>query len=126
MKDFWGVETIQLYDPGVEEFSTRPSTSFDGDFHGCLGAYPRRRYRLGLAECFGFAKNSHMNIASYPAKKILPNGWNAHVTIRPPDWWRQRITKAARNWVGQAYVFDITEKRPRFGHPSFADWAAAA
>ncbi len=25
-----------------------------------------------------------MNIASYPAHKTLPNGWNAHVTIKPP------------------------------------------
>jgi hypothetical protein len=45
--------------------------------------------------------------------KILPNGWNAHVTIRPPGWWRERIEAAARDWKGQAYVFDITEKRPR-------------
>jgi len=115
MKDYWGVETIQLYDPGVEEFSARPSTRFDGVIStDVLEHIPEEDIGWILAECFGFAKQFlYMNIASYPAKKILPNGWNAHVTIRPPDWWRQRITKAARNWGGQAYVFDITEKRPR-------------
>ena len=30
VKEFWGVETLQLYDPGVEEFAARPKSSFDG------------------------------------------------------------------------------------------------
>ena len=53
----------------------------------------------------------YMNVASYPAKKILPNGWNAHVTIKPPEWWRPRIEAAAAGWSGKAYVFDVEEKR---------------
>jgi hypothetical protein len=64
-----------------------------------------------LKDCFSFAKKFiYMNIASYPARKILPNGWNAHVTIESPDWWRQRILKAAAGWSGKAYVFDVTQR----------------
>ncbi len=115
VKDFWGLETIQLYDPGVEEFAARPDSSFDGVIStDALEHIPEEDIDWVLAECFGFARRFlYMNIASYPAKKILPNGWNAHVTIRPPEWWRERIEAAARDWKGQAYVFDITEKRPR-------------
>ena len=115
VKEFWGMESIQLYDPGVEEFAARPSSSFDGVIStDVLEHIPEEDIDWVLAECFGFAQRFlYMNIASYPAKKILPNGWNAHVTIRPPGWWRERIKAAARNWKGQAYVFDITEKRPR-------------
>jgi len=115
VKEFWGVETLQLYDPGVEAFATRPDSSFDGVIStDVLEHIPEEDIDWVLAECFGFARRFlYMNIASYPAVKILPNGWNAHVTIRPPEWWRKRIAAAARNWKGQAYVFDITEKRPR-------------
>ncbi len=115
VEEFWGVDTIQLYDPGVEEFAARPDSSFDGVVStDVLEHIPEEDIDWVLAECFGFARRFlYMNIASYPAKKILPNGWNAHVTIRPPDWWRERISAAAQNWKGQAYVFDISEKRPR-------------
>jgi hypothetical protein len=29
-----------------------------------------------------------INVACYPAKKLLPNGENAHITVRPPLWWK--------------------------------------
>ena len=113
VKEFWGVEEIQLYDPGVEEYATRPDSTFDGLVStDAIEHIPEEDIDWVLAECFGFAnKFLYMNIASYPAKKILPNGWNAHVTVEPPGWWRERIEKAAANWPGRAYVFDVTEKR---------------
>jgi hypothetical protein len=29
-----------------------------------------------------------VNTACYPARSILPNGENAHITVRPPLWWK--------------------------------------
>ena len=29
-----------------------------------------------------------INVACYPARALLPNGENAHVTVRPPLWWK--------------------------------------
>ena len=29
-----------------------------------------------------------INVACYKAAAILPNGENAHITIRPPSWWK--------------------------------------
>ncbi len=113
VQEFWGVDEIRLYDPGVEEFAERPSGEFEGVVStDVLEHIPEEDIDWVLAECFGFAqKFLYMNIASYPAVKTLPNGWNAHVTIQPPEWWRARIEKAAAEWKGHAYVFDVTEKR---------------
>jgi len=37
------------------------------------------------------------SVACYPAKTTLPNGENAHCTVRPLDWWRQIFEAAGRN-----------------------------
>jgi hypothetical protein len=29
-----------------------------------------------------------VNVACYSARALLPNGENAHVTVRPPHWWK--------------------------------------
>jgi len=113
VKAHWNVEAIHLYDPGVEEYARRPEGQFDGVVStDVLEHIPEEDIDWVLGECFGFARKFlYMNIASYPAKKILPNGWNAHVTIQPPDWWRARIESGASAWPGEAYVFEVTEKR---------------
>jgi hypothetical protein len=113
VKEHWGAEHIHLYDPGVEEYAKRPEGQFDGLVStDVLEHIPEEDIGWVLGECFAFARKFvYMNIASYPAKKILPNGWNAHVTVQPPEWWRERIKQAAANWPGRAYVFDVTEKR---------------
>ncbi len=113
VREYWNVEHIHLYDPGVEEFATRPAGQFDGVVStDVLEHIPEEDIDWVLGECFGFARSFlYMNIASYPAKKILPNGWNAHVTIEPPEWWRARIERAAAGWPGAAYCFEVTEKR---------------
>jgi hypothetical protein len=116
VQEFWGVEDIRFYDPGVEEFATRPQGEFDGVVStDVLEHIPEEDLDWVLGECFTYARGFlYMNIASYPAKKILPNGWNAHVTIQPPEWWRACIERAANGWKGRAYVFDVTEKRTGF------------
>jgi hypothetical protein len=116
VREYWNVEHIHLYDPGVEEFAQRPDGQFDGVVStDVLEHIPEEDIGWVLGECFGFARRFlYMNIASYPAKKILPNGWNAHVTIQPPAWWRERIEQAAAGWAGAAYVFEVTEKRTGF------------
>ena len=32
-----------------------------------------------------------INVACYEASALLPNGENAHITIRGPDWWKGAI-----------------------------------
>ena len=47
-------------------------------------------------ELFSLAKKLLVvNIACYKAAALLPNGENAHVTVRSPDWWKGTIDAAA-------------------------------
>jgi hypothetical protein len=36
-----------------------------------------------------------INVACYKAAALLPNGENAHITVRSPDWWKGTIDAAA-------------------------------
>jgi len=45
-----------------------------------------------LRDMFSYAsKLIILNIACYPAAAKLPNGENAHITVRPPAWWKGMI-----------------------------------
>jgi len=46
----------------------------------------------------------YANIASYPAQKTLPNGENAHCTIRPAEWWLEKIRALAPRVAFQVVV----------------------
>ena len=43
-------------------------------------------------------------IACYPAKKSLPSGENAHITQRPPSWWKPRIEAAMAVRAGLSWL----------------------
>lgn len=36
-----------------------------------------------------------INVACYPAAATLPNGENAHITVRPPVWWKGMLDSIA-------------------------------
>jgi hypothetical protein len=49
-----------------------------------------------VGELFGYARLFvFANVACYPAMKTLPNGENAHCTIRPVEFWREIFQNAA-------------------------------
>tara|TARA_B110000003_G_C16531267_1_gene489025 strand:+ start:236 stop:946 length:711 start_codon:yes stop_codon:yes gene_type:complete len=39
-----------------------------------------------------------INVACYKARALLPNGENAHITVRSPDWWKGVIDAASINY----------------------------
>ena len=42
-----------------------------------------------VAELFALSKKMLVvNVACYKAAALLPNGENAHITVRSPDWWK--------------------------------------
>ena len=113
VQDYWAVEEIHCFDPGVPEFSEPPSAPFDGVVcTDVLEHIPEEDIPWLLGELFRLANRFvYANIAAYPAKKTLPNGWNAHVTIRPPGWWADRIAAAAQGWRGTTYEFKVVERK---------------
>jgi hypothetical protein len=111
IREYWAVDRIECYDPGVPAFASRPSGTFDGVVcTDVLEHVPEEDLDWLLRDLFGFADRFvYANIAAYPAEKILPNGWNAHVTVEGPSWWRRRIRSAAEGWRGGRFEFVVTE-----------------
>ena len=52
--------------------------------------------------------------ACYPAKKLLPDGQNAHCTLQPPEWWREQLEGAARRNPGIKWQL-CAQLKGRFG-----------
>lgn len=107
----WGLERTTCYDPAFPPHAARPAETFD--LVVCtdvLEHCPEEDLDWILGEIFGFARYGvYLCIACYPAKKTLPNGENAHVTVRPPDWWRERLERAASRRPGVCWqaAFDL-------------------
>ena len=96
LKAFWGVENVALFDPGVEAYSELPAGEFDAVIStDVLEHVDEQDVDFVLDQIFSKARKIvYMNISTRPAAKSLPNGENAHVTVRPPEWWKARIEAA--------------------------------
>jgi len=101
-QDYWGVDFIQCYDPGYGPFSTLPSRRFDGVIcTDVLEHCPEEDLPWIVDEMFGFAERFvFASVACYPARKRLPNGENAHCTVKPVAWWQDLFDGAAQRRPG--------------------------
>jgi hypothetical protein len=97
VQDYWDVDYVHCYDPCYPPFSKRPEGKFDGVVcTDVLEHCPEEDIGWILDEIFGYARHFvFANVACMPAKKRLPNGENAHVTVRPVPWWRDIIDGVA-------------------------------
>ena len=52
-----------------------------------------------IGELFALTKKLLViNVACYEAKALLPNGENAHITVRTPAWWKGVIDTVSTNY----------------------------
>lgn len=100
--DYWDVDEIACYDPGYEPYSKLPETKFDGVIStDVLEHCPEQDMPWIVDEIFSHATRFvFANVACYPARKRLPNGENAHCTIKPLEWWRDLIRGIAARHPG--------------------------
>lgn len=95
----WGVERPYLYDPAVPGQEVLPNAlrPFDGVI--CCDVLehlePDEASKAVFDATIRAKKFSFFSIATYPAKKTLPDGRNAHVLIKTEDWWRGFIEVVA-------------------------------
>ena len=96
--DYWDIDEVRCYDPCYERYSKLPEGKFDGVISTDVLEHCGEEdipwivaEMFAYANCFVFAA-----IACYPAKTTLPNGENAHATIRPLEWWKEVFTEAGR------------------------------
>lgn len=95
LKEFFNLQEIYCYDPGVEEFEIKPNKSFDAVINtDVMEHIPIGVDREVIAEIFTFAtKMVYFRIATSPAKNKLPNGENAHCNLKTHEEWVKLIKK---------------------------------
>lgn len=104
--DAWGGILPHCYDPGVRQLAELPTGTFDGlicvdmlehleeqDVEPTLDAMFALLQPSGRRAYKGFA---YISVGTKPARKTLPDGRNAHLTVRPLEWWSDKIKPRAK------------------------------
>lgn len=85
---------VDKFDPAVPEFKDTDLTE-QRDLVWCTDVMehiPEEDIDFVAAELNRLARKAlFVTVATYPAKKQLPNGENAHVTVKPTEWWEERF-----------------------------------
>lgn len=89
----WGIGMPALYDPAVPQYSELPNQMFDGIYStDVMEHIPEEVIPSVFEWLFSHAKKFvFLGIATSPAVAILPNGENAHCTVKPVQWWVEQI-----------------------------------
>jgi len=113
IQEYWGAEAIRCYDPGYEPFSELPQGRFEGVIcTDVLEHCPEEDLGWIVDGLFGYARKFvFANVACYPAKKTLPNGENAHCTIRPGSFWKALFEATSATHPGVLWEVWIEESR---------------
>lgn len=84
--------TAYRYDPALPDHAVLPE--IETDLVICTDVMehiPLEDVDRVLAEIRGISANAFFNISCVKAAEILPNGENAHCTVRPARWWAARL-----------------------------------
>jgi len=86
-REYFGVTEVFRYEPARQLDQRQAADAvvcFDVLEHVFIADLPGT-----VRELFGLARRLLVvNVACYPARALLPNGENAHITVRPPQWWK--------------------------------------
>lgn len=102
LRAIWGIDDITLYDPNYPPYSAVPAGTFDAVIStDVLEHVCEEDLDWLIDELFGFARQFvYCTVACYPASKNLPNGENAHVTLKEPEWWQALFQRVAARHPG--------------------------
>ncbi|WP_428246793.1 hypothetical protein [Ferrovibrio sp.] len=115
LRQFWAPLDIRLYDPGQPAFDSYPSEAADGVIcSDVLEHVPEEDVPWVIDELFRLSRRFvFATIAFYPAKKTLPSGENAHVTLKPPAWWLDQLERASAAHGSRDYYATVYCPGPR-------------
>ena len=86
-KDFFNLQQVDKFEPArgfMEKKKADCVVCMDVLEHIFIEDIP-----TVVAELFALSKKLLVvNVACYKAAALLPNGENAHITVRSPDWWK--------------------------------------
>ena len=82
-----------LYDIGIEEYSKLPEGNFDGVYStDVMEHIPEEELDEVFKQIYSRAnKFVYLAISTIPAPDLLPDGTQSHVTIKPIEWWVDKI-----------------------------------
>lgn len=112
--NYWNIDDIFLYDPGVENFSKYPIRKADGVI--CVDVVehiPEDDVINFIEELFKLANRFvFIVIACYPAKKTLPDGRNVHLCLKSANDWKKIIKDIRIKFSNiSPYVICATERK---------------
>lgn len=109
----WGV-LPHCYDVGVRQLSSPlPVRSFHGVIcTDVMEHISERDIQSVLDDIFlllevGRSSFAFFAIACRLAKKELPDGRNAHLTVRPPEWWEGKLAEYQRDGLIISVRYDL-------------------
>lgn len=98
----WGGILPHCYDPGVIQLAERPVGQFDGVICTDVAEHiAKLDLPLFFQDLFSMVRSDrsafvYFNIFCNPAGKSFPSGLNMHLTVKPPEWWRQQLREYER------------------------------
>ena len=123
-KEFYCLEKVNRYEPARninERVVSDAVLNFDVLEHVFIADI-----QSVLKDIFSYAsKLVVINVACYPASALLPNGENAHVTVRHPLWWKSQLDNIALEFPNTSILlFASTEHRKSIVYPIYkaSDW----
>ncbi len=82
------------YDPAIPAYATRPELMADLLINiDVLEHIEEKDVPDALASMAALCRNALIIVDTVPAKHKLPDGRNAHVTLRPHGWWKAQIER---------------------------------
>ena len=94
-----------MYDPAVPGYDEKPEGTFDIVIcTDVMEHIEEQDVPAVLDNIFGYAdKGVYLAICLREAKRLLPDGRNRHVTVKPQEWWLEKIGSRS-----QAFEVDWT------------------
>ena len=85
---------LYRYDPAIPAFAKKPKVKADLLINiDVLEHIEERDLDDVLADMRSMCREALIIVDTAPAKRVLPDGRNLHVTLKPHDWWRGRIAR---------------------------------
>ena len=91
LSDFWNLQNIYLYDPGLEEYSDYPKGKYDGIIcTDVVEHIPEDDVLNFIDELFKLSnKFIFVVIATMPASKFFDDGKNIHLSLKDQEEWKK-------------------------------------
>ena len=93
LRDKYKDTLCEGYDPAVKMFSGLPNKTYDCVFSNDVLEHIEPEYVSEVLQHISSLADKYiwLRIDTKPARKTLPDGRNAHITLESPDWWTDQI-----------------------------------